>query len=585
MTTFANPVVRGVAPDPSVCRVGDDFFLATSTFEYWPGIPIHHSTDLVHWELIGHAVSRPEQYRPDGEDGPFLLFAPTLRHHEGTFYVACTNMAPARPDSDWAQKGLSWFGPKVGNFVVRTDDPAGEWSDAAWVDAEAFDPSLLFAPTVRYSEGTFYLTCTNMAPAEPDPSWRQAGLSWGGSKVGNFVVRAEDPAGQWSEAAWVDAEAFDPSLLFADGTCYYTRRTLDFGNPAGHGPVVQAEIDPMTGRLVARPRAITEGVTGFCSNDIEGPHLYKIGDWYYLFSAEGGTEQGHMQTCARSRSAWGPWEPAPHNPVLTHRHRQGHPIQRAGHAELVEAPDGTWWALFLATRPVPMGPSLLGRETFLAPVEWRDGWPVIGHEGTVELDMPAAALPRSPGRSSGGSPWLAGWSTRHFPVEGLRIDDGGRIELPVTPRTLDEHGEVSAVFLRQQEHDAAFRATVDVLPDGASAGITAYTGPEHHYDLVLARADGERRAILYRRAADLITVEAVSLSAEEPVGLAVETDGRSYRFTARTSADTVTVGAGAARLLDPDLSPGFGSVRLGVLASGSGEGRAVFTDVGGEHVG
>jgi alpha-N-arabinofuranosidase len=514
VSTFSNPVVRGVAPDPSVCRVGNDFFLATSTFEYWPGIPIHHSTDLVHWELIGHAVTRPEQYRPDGGDGPFLLFAPTLRYSDGTFYLACANMAPARPDPSWRQDGLSWFGPKVGNFVVRTDDPAGEWSDAAWVDAEAFDPS----------------------------------------------------------------------LLFADGTCYYTRRTLDFGNPAGHGPIVQAEIDPTSGRLAAAPRPITPGVTGFCSNDIEGPHLYKIGDWYYLFSAEGGTEQGHMQTCARSRSPWGPWEPAPHNPVLTHRHRQGHPIQRTGHAELVEAPDGTWWALFLGTRPVPMGPGILGRETFLAPVEWRDGWPVIGHEGVVEMEMPAPSLPRSPGRAPTGSPWLAGWSTRHFPVDGLRID-GDRIELPALPVSLDEHGEVSAAFLRQQEHAASFRATLDAVPDGATAGITAYTGPEHHYDLVVSRADGWRRVVLRRRAADLVVEEAVSVPAEGPVELSVETAGGSYRFTARAGNETVTVGAGAARLLDPDLSPGFGSVRLGVVATGPADGHARFSAVGGEHVG
>jgi len=288
-----------------------------------------------------------------------------------------------------------------------------------------------------------------------------------------------------------------------------------------------------------------------------------------------------MQTCARSRSPWGPFEPAPHNPVLTHRHRQAHPIQRTGHAELVEAPDGSWWALFLGVRPVPMGSAMLGRETFLAPVEWRDGWPVIGNEGTVELELPAPALPRATSsRRPGDSPWLAGWSTRHFPAEGLRID-GDRIELPVTPGTLDEHGGVSAAFLRQQEHTASFRATVDAIPIGATAGITAYTGPQHHYDLLVSTTGGNRRAVLRRRAADLVVEESVPLPASGAVDLAVECDGRSYRFT----AGGVEVGSGSARLLDPDLSPSFGSVRLGVVATGSDGGTVPFTSVAGEHAG
>lgn len=518
--TFSNPVVRGVAPDPSVCRVGDDFFLATSTFEYWPGIPIHHSTDLVHWDLIGHAVTRPTQFRPEGEDGPFLLFAPTLRYHDGTFFLACTNMAPRHPDPGWMRDGLGWGGAKVGNFVVRTDDPAGDWSDAAWVDAEAFDPS----------------------------------------------------------------------LLFADSTCYYTRRTLDFGNPDGHGPIVQAEIDPMTGRLAAAPVPITSGRGGFCSNDIEGPHLYKIGAWYYLCSAEGGTEQAHMQTCARSRSPWGPFEPAPHNPVLTHRHRVAHPIQRTGHAELVEAPDGSWWALFLGVRPVPMGPAILGRETFLAPVQWRDGWPVIGNDGVVELEMAAPAMsPSERLRPADAAPWLSGWSTRHFPLPGLAIAndgaDGFRVELPVTPHTLDDHGPVNAAFLRQQEHRASFQASVLDVPDGATAGITVYTGPQHHNELVVSAEAGARRAVLRRRAADLVGEESTPLPPQGAVRLAVETDGPTYRFAVSTDAGTASAGSGSARLLDPDLSPNFGSVRLGVVAAGSNGGTVRFTSVGGEHVG
>ena len=133
-----NPIVRGLAPDPSACRVGGDYFLATSTLEFWPGIPIRHSTDLQHWQTIGHAITRPGQYRRDGLPGQLKLYAPTLRHHEGRFYLACTNVAPGQ-----------------GNFIVWADDPAGEWSDALWVDSDAFDPSLTFDDdTVYYTRRT-----------------------------------------------------------------------------------------------------------------------------------------------------------------------------------------------------------------------------------------------------------------------------------------------------------------------------------------------------------------------------------------------------------------------------------------------
>ena len=488
MPQFTNPVVRGVAPDPSVCRVDNDYFLATSTFDFWPGIAIRHSTDLVNWNLIGHAATRPEQFRRNGEDGPFILFAPTLRHHDGTFFVTCTNSAPQTPE-----------------------------------------------------------------------------LGRAGGTVGNFILHAEDPAGPWSDAAWVDAQAFDPSLTFADSTCYYTRRSFTTTKDGLRlGPIVQGEVDPFTGKLTREMSPVSPVTGGFCSNDIEGPHLYKIGDTYYLFSAEGGTEHGHMQTCARSTSPWGPFEPAPHNPVLTHRDRVLHPIQCTGHAELVQAPDDSWWALFLGTRHQrPLSPHLIGRETFLAPVRWQDGWPVIGNDGTAELVMDAPA-PRAGTWRSTTAPtaWTEGWNTRQHPVPGLAIDPArSRAELPVTAHTLDEQGPVSAAFLRQLDDQAALTATLATPPAGAEAGITVYTAPEHHYDLYI-RVTGEgREAVLRRRAADLVTTDIHPLPGDGPVTLGADCDGATYRFTARTADTRLTIGSGSAVLLDTRLVPGFPSVR------------------------
>jgi xylan 1,4-beta-xylosidase len=124
---YRNPILPGFYPDPSVCRVGEDFYLANSSFAYFPGIPIHHSRDLVHWRLIGHALDRPSQLPLEGARVSRGLFAPTIRHHRGVFYLACTNI------------------DNGGNFIMTADDPAGPWSEPTWLpEAVGIDPSLFF---------------------------------------------------------------------------------------------------------------------------------------------------------------------------------------------------------------------------------------------------------------------------------------------------------------------------------------------------------------------------------------------------------------------------------------------------------
>lgn len=126
MTSYRNPVIPGFYPDPSVCRVGEDYYLVTSTFEFFPGVPVFHSRDLVHWEQIGHALTRASQL-PLREAPPSGgIYAPTIRYHDGVFYMVTTNVS---------------YG---GNFYVTATDPAGPWSDPIYVDQAGIDPSLLF---------------------------------------------------------------------------------------------------------------------------------------------------------------------------------------------------------------------------------------------------------------------------------------------------------------------------------------------------------------------------------------------------------------------------------------------------------
>lgn len=144
MVQYCNPVIRGFHPDPSVCRVGKDFYLVTSTFEFTPGVPVYHSRNLVNWELIGHCLTRDSQAplkncRPSGG-----IFAPTIRYHNGEFFMVTTNVSDR------------------GNFIVYTEDPMGPWSEPVWVEQKGIDPSLLFD-----NDGAVYF-CSNRGMREED---------------------------------------------------------------------------------------------------------------------------------------------------------------------------------------------------------------------------------------------------------------------------------------------------------------------------------------------------------------------------------------------------------------------------------
>lgn len=492
---YANPVVRGHAPDPSIVRVGDGFFLVTSSFGMLPGLPIRYSTDLVHWETIGHAVTRPAQYRRDGRPGPVELFAATIRHHDGVFFVVCTNAHPGQ-----------------GNFLVSTTDPAGEWSDAVWIDETAFDPSLF---------------CDE------------------------------------------------------DGTWFYTRRSLEFGRPDGNlGPIVQATIDVSSGAL-GELRPVTPGSGGFVTNDIEGPHLFRRGDWYYLTAAEGSSWRGHLQTIARSRSPWGPFEPAPHNPILTHRDRVGHPIQSLGHADFVEDAAGRWWAVALGTRHAPLSQHHnIGRETFLLPVQWRDDWPHVGDGGTTELRVDNVELPASSHPLPSAPPSLATqeWLTVGAPVPQLDFaQSGDRIVLPAGGALTEVDRPLGALLRAQLADDQEFRA--ELTEATGPAGIAVFTNRSHHYS-ALVSGIGDTRVVTVRRVVDDLEVrEDIPLPGSGPVLLEVRARPDRYEFHATpTGGDARLLATASARLLSAESVEWFSSVHFALVHVGE-EGVARFHGV------
>ena len=427
---FRNPVIPGFHPDPSICRVGDEYFLAVSSFTWFPGVPIFRSTNLVDWTQIGHALDRVEQLdlSDTGAWASLGVFAPTLRHHDGRFWLITTVMSEAGPH----------------NFVVTADDPAGPWSD----------PLTLPIPGI-----------------DPDIAWDH------------------------------------------DGNCWVHYSAMH---------IARLRIDPATGEVLDGPEVTWSG-TGM--QYPEAPHLIERDGWWYLLIAEGGTERCHAVSIARAPSPTGPWEGCPANPILSHR-SLSNPIQSTGHADLVQHVDGSWWMVFLGTRPRGITPGfyVLGRETFLAPVEWVDGWPEVG---PVEIDMVSRPTGRVESEYAGervdfDQPTLDHrWAAvRRPPATLSSLDERpGWLSLNGTDATLDSTYPV-LLARRQQHQTCRVRCLVD-LADADEAGLTVLMNETLHTDVALT-AD---RVIARSRIGPLtgIVGEAPRTRAGEPVVLVIET--------------------------------------------------------------
>lgn len=493
--TYQNPIIPGFYPDPSICRVGEDYYLVNSSFEFFPGVPLFHSRDLIHWEQLGYVLTRPSQLPLDGARTSGGIFAPTIRYHGGRFYMVTTNVSHG------------------GNFYVWTDDIRGEWSDPIYVDQGGIDPSIF-----------------------------------------------------WDE----------------DGTVYFAST---FQDEEGKSCIGQSTIDIVTGKRLTETRCIWHGTGGKAP---EGPHMYRIGDYYYLMIAEGGTEYGHMETIARSNSPWGPYEGCPHNPILTHRDSDTRktPFQGLGHADLVETSDGNWFIVFHAIRPTQFMLHHLGRETMIAPLTWdKDGWPVI-NEGkliTAEMSsdkMPAASpVPQVPNVDTFSTDKLSPvWSFLRNPnMENYGFGDG--LLLHGTNVGLEDISSPTALLRRQQHFEVRVEASLLFEPptEESEAGLTVFHTAEHHYDLVVTRRAGRKVAFLRRRVADiLVESDAVELPESGSLQLRIDCHKNQYDFSIGAEGEQHYLGSGSTQLLSTEcMVCTFTGCFVGVFAVGEGTAKVV----------
>lgn len=466
MPTITNPILPGFHPDPSALRVGDDFFVATSTFEWWPGVTIHRSTDLKTWALAARPLDRVSQLDLRGVPASGGIWAPNLTWHDGLFWLVYT------------------------------------------------DVKNLYAPA---------------------------------KDLHNWLVTAPSVEGPWSEPVYLNASGFDPAFFHDDGRHWLINLNWDYRTGRNRfGGIVAQEFDAVS-RTLSGPINTIYPAKGLR----EGSNLYKKDGWYYLMVAEGGTGTEHAAALARSRSVLGPYEDDPSYLFLTSRFDPAHPLQKAGHASLVEDRQGRWWLFHLAGRPIAsQGKYPLGRETCLQAVRWtKEGWLRLDHEGvlpsvTVPLpDLPPTVL-RPHERPSAGDHFedfdAPGLDPRFL---SLRVPlDSDTLTLTERPGWLRLKGRES---LASRFHQAlvarrwqSFRFTSTTVIDAApsdfhhSAGLVCLYDHENWFYLTRTFDEGQGGGCLKVLASDngQWTEEAVLPVPEGPLALRVDVDWDRLKF-------------------------------------------------------
>jgi alpha-N-arabinofuranosidase len=509
---YTNPILSGFYPDPSITRAGDKFYLVHSTFAYFPGIPVFESDDLVHWRQIGSVIERPTQLDYDDLGVSRGVFAPSIEHRDGVFYVFNTHVDGR------------------GNYVVTAKSASGPWSDPVWL------PEL--------------------------------------------------------------AHGIDPAMFVDDDGKAYVLNNGPPEGPAlydGHRAIWIQEFDRERLRLLGPRKVLVNGGVDLSQQPIwiEGPHLYKRQGWYYLSCAEGGTGPRHSQVVLRARSPWGPFAPYERNPILTQRdlpEDRPHPITNAGHADLVEAPDGTWWATFLATRTYERVHYNTGRETFLLPVEWRDGWPVILDAGrAIPHVAPGPKFMRGGAQAplSGNFTWRDEFDREQLDSAWLQLRTPRRawFDLRRTPgaltlepqRTrLDERGNPSFLGRRQQHlaFDASARMTPPLTAE-TEAGLAAFQNEQHWFFLGVRRVGADAQVFLEKKQGERSAAIATAMiKSTGDVRLRISGEQRSYSFFyAAGDGAWMSIKEGEdGSILSTDVAGGFVGATIGPYARFSARG-------------
>jgi alpha-N-arabinofuranosidase len=358
----------------------------------------------------------------------------------------------------------------------------------------------LFAPSISYHNGVFYVICTLV------------------DKGGNFVVTAKDPKGPWSNPVWLpQINGIDPSIFFdEDDKAYILYNSIPPDNISkhdGHRTIRMNEFDYKNLKVISDNRIIVNGGTDMAKKPvwIEGPHIFKKDGKYYLICAEGGTGYNHSEVVFKSVSVDSPFIAYAKNPILTQRHldtARKAPITTTGHAQFVQGKDGQWWGVFLGCRPYKGDYYNTGRETFMAPVEWKDGWPVFNLGGEeVKYSYPIHAKQNNTfPKFSGNYYFKDEFKTtalnnrfvflRTVKQKWYSISSKG-LTVQLQPATCSEPVNPSFIGFRQAHNKGYAATSFEFTPKSTNekAGLIVFQN-EHHYYYLCKSLDSNGNAVI-----------------------------------------------------------------------------------------
>ena len=531
-TEYWNPILPGFYPDPSLCRRGDTYYLACSSFAFAPGVPLFKSTNLVDWTPLGGILTRESQLPLRGQQVSAGIFAPAIAYNERnqTFYMITTNVG-------------------AGNFYVKTKDPEKGCSDPIYLpQVDGIDPSFFFD-----RDGSAYIVHNGPVMGGHDYEGQRA------IRLLRFDVEGD-------------------SILPLPAKFPVVK---DKKNKKA--TMVTGLVGPQPSEMANNGYAleIVRGGTHVQERPIwiEGPHLYRIGNYYYLMCAEGGTCDWHSEVIFRSMSPYGPWEEAPNNPILTQRTgldpQRPDAVTSTGHADMIQTQQGDWYAVFLGCRPYEDDYYNTGRDTYMVPVSWsNDGWPTILASGqpvptkgqrpnisftpTKKGAKSSAKVQPTPPASekrwdlTGNFSYTDDLTSLSWRWITLRTHDktfyrtgADGLRISPAPVNLSSREPLNALFCRQQHNDFVAETTLaDYRPNSPKdlAGLVLLQNEQNNFALGKTLRDGRPVVVLSRAESSpgggprpaskrIVIASATLSSADMPLRLRVEGHGRWYTFS------------------------------------------------------
>lgn len=465
---YQNPILSGFHPDPSICRKGDTFYLVNSSFSFYPGIPIFISKDLVHWTQIGHVLDRASQLNLDGIRISGGIYAPAIQYNKAndTFYLITTCV------------------DGIGNFIVKTKDPAKGWSEPILLpNVRGIDPSIFFD-----DNGKTYIV-NNDAP-QGTPRYDGHRAIW----IHEFDVNTDQTFG--------------------------TRKVI-----------LDSGVDPSTNPIW-----------------IEGPHIYKQKRKYLLIDAEGGTSVNHSQVALLSDDVFGPYIPYAINPILTQRNmpeNRNNKITSVGHADFINDLNGNTWAVFLGCRPYEGNFYNTGRETFLLPVTWKNNIPVILPKGkAVPTLVKKNKLENKPVSTTGNFSFNDEFDGNTLDMKWLMIRTprsewyslkNGQLILQAIPKSIYEVTQPAFLGFRQQH--TTFETTTQLnfkaLTSQDIAGLVCYQNEKFNFVFGKTLVKGTETIVLDRSEGKTTRIASIKIPSnykDASISLKIEGNGVAYSF-------------------------------------------------------